>query len=347
MIEFNKVTVIIIFVILSFSDKVFCFENWHYANNKQLKQWDKNKLAEAKKYWKKLGSTSVMVVEDGKIICEWGDSKRKIECYSLRKSCMNALYGVLDKRKSVNLSTTLFDLKIKDKKQLTVSENKATIENLLKARSGVYLTAAYETKSMRKKRPKRGSHLPDTFWYYNNWDFNTLGSIFEKISGYSVFKAFDKYIARKIQMESFNCVKDTKYIYNKNSLHPAYTFKMSTRDRARFGLLYLNKGQWGDNQIFSKKWYDKSIKSYSRARFGIGYGYLWWVSRKGWHYGHKFDKKVFSARGNHGQIILVIPPLDLVIVQSVDKKKKDKLRKGKSFKELLSLILASRKKYES
>ena len=29
----------------------------------------------------------------------------------------------------------------------------------------------------------RSSHPPGTFWYYNNWDFNALGTIFEKATG--------------------------------------------------------------------------------------------------------------------------------------------------------------------
>ena len=36
------------------------------------------------------------------------------------------------------------------------------------------------TANMAKRRPLRGSHPPGTFWYYNNWDFNVLGTIFEK-----------------------------------------------------------------------------------------------------------------------------------------------------------------------
>jgi hypothetical protein len=46
--------------------------------------------------------------------------------------------------------------------------------DLLRSRSGVYHPVDFETESMQKGRPARGSHAPGTLWYYNNWDFNVL-----------------------------------------------------------------------------------------------------------------------------------------------------------------------------
>ena len=40
---------------------------------------------------------------------------------------------------------------------------------------------------MRDGRPKRGSHAPGTFWYYNNWDFNVLGTVFRQLTGADIF----------------------------------------------------------------------------------------------------------------------------------------------------------------
>lgn len=61
--------------------------------------------------------------------------------------------------------------------RLTDEEKRATVHDLLKARSGVYHPALYETARMKEKRPPRHSHASGTFWYYNNWDFNVLGTI--------------------------------------------------------------------------------------------------------------------------------------------------------------------------
>src|SRR5207247_606298 len=73
---------------------------------------------------------------------------------------------------------------------LTPEEKKATLGDLLKARSGVYHPALYETPGMKAARPRRSSHAHGTFWYYNNWDFNVLGTVFERQTKNSLFREF-------------------------------------------------------------------------------------------------------------------------------------------------------------
>ena len=127
-------------------------------------------------------------------------------------------------------------------------ENSATIHDLLTSRSGVFHPAAYETDSMQKKRPLRNSHDPGTFWFYNNWDFNALLTIFNQETKQDFFAQFEEKIAKPIQMERFR-LKDTFYHYEHQvSSHPAYLFRMSTLDLARFGLLYLRKGNGGNSR---------------------------------------------------------------------------------------------------
>ena len=57
---------------------------------------------------------------------------------------------------------------------------------------------------MKKNRPARGSHAPGTFRYYNNWDFNVLGTIFEKRTGLKIGEAFYQRIAKPIGMQDFS-----------------------------------------------------------------------------------------------------------------------------------------------
>ena len=76
--------------------------------------------------------------------------------------------------------------------------------DLLEARSGVYHPALYETPAMAKQRPARGSHEPGTFWYYNNWDFNALGTIYEHATGSGIYDALDRLIARPIGMQDYD-----------------------------------------------------------------------------------------------------------------------------------------------
>ena len=51
-----------------------------------------------------------------------------------------------------------------------------------------------------------------------------------------------------MEMQDYR-VSDGSYERGSDSLHAAYLFKMSARDLVRFGLLYLNGGQWKDRQV--------------------------------------------------------------------------------------------------
>jgi len=330
----------ILFTTSVFANQYFEYyptKNWITKKPSKL-GWSEKKLEFAKKYFKKIDTTAVIVIDNGYIIAEWGDTKRRVNCHSIRKSFLSALIGIYEKEDKINLSSTLEELKIDDIQKLTYIEKQAKVSDLLKARSGVYHPAAYETKSMKKRRPMRGSHLPNTFYYYNNWDFNTLGTIFEQKTSEKIFVAFDNKIATPIGMNDFSASNGT-YRKEKISLHPAYEFRMSARDRARFGLLYLRDGKWKNQQIIPKEWINNSITPYSQVSKGIGYGYMWWTSTGRWHLGNKIKGHAYSARGYWGQYIVVMPEENLVVVQVSDKKNGDKNGHGKKFNKLLKLIL--------
>jgi hypothetical protein len=100
------------------------------------------------------------------------------------------------------------------------------------------------------------------------------------------------------------------------SVYPAYTFNMSARDLARFALLYLNSGKWGDQQIAPGQWVEDSTRAYSQTGFGPGYGYLWWVGFADNSIVPivKLPPGTFFAWGAGGQFAFVMPAYDSVVV---------------------------------
>jgi CubicO group peptidase (beta-lactamase class C family) len=76
-------------------------------------------------------------------------------------------------------------------------------------------------------------------------------------------------------------------------------------DMAKFGYLYLRKGDWNGRQIVPASWVEDSTKVHVKEPgFGYSYGYQWWIpDTNNW----------FEARGYGGQYIMVIPKYDLVI----------------------------------
>jgi CubicO group peptidase (beta-lactamase class C family) len=283
-------------------------ERWmRYADPAEA-GFDAERLEAAHRAWEELPSSAFMVVSDGAVVAAWGDASRRFMCHSVRKSFMSALYGIYWDRREIELNKTLADLGIDDHGDgLLESEKQARILDLLKARSGVFHPAAY---AGRTDSQPRGSQGPGRYFAYNNWDFNTLVTILEQETGAKVFEAFDEYFAAPLAMEDWR-LSDGYYHYERDkSIHPAYPFRLSARDAARFGLVFARNGLWGDERILSRDWVQRSIAMYSIDDETIGYGLLWWVYRE-----PRFKRYgMVAAHGVGNQMIAVLPDIDLVIV---------------------------------
>jgi CubicO group peptidase (beta-lactamase class C family) len=283
--------------------------------------WSESGLAQAQDWSRKIDSTAVMVIHHGAVVAEWGDTVKRTELASVRKSFLSALIGIAVAQKKINLDATLAQLGIDDNPPLlTDTEKQATVRMLLEARSGVYHPALYETAAMAAKRPPRGSHAPGTFWYYNNWDFNALGTIYEHATGTGIYDALNQQIAKPIGMQDYR-PSDGTYFPGAASIHRAYPIRMSARDLARFALLYLHDGNWAGRQVVPADWVHESTRSYSSSGRGPGYGYLWWTGTSDDTASArvKLPKGSFFALGAGGQYAFVIPADDLVVVNRVDR----------------------------
>ena len=155
------------------SEETFPGKSWQPLSSSEKPKWSAGKLAAAQAYANadSIHTSAVMVVQGGEVVDQWGDINQKIDCYSIRKSLLSALYGIYSAEGAIDINQTLEQLGIDDSPDLLTKEEKqARVVDLLRARSGVYHKVDFETESMQKSRPPRGSHLPGTFWYYNNWD---------------------------------------------------------------------------------------------------------------------------------------------------------------------------------
>ena len=128
-----------------------------------------------------LRSGALMVVFRGRVLLACGDVARPFESHSVRKSLVSGLYGTAVTRGEIDLNASLAMVGIDDQTPLTASERSATIRQVISARSGVYLPAAY-APAIQDRRPERGSHSPGAHWFYNNWDFNVAGVVYEHLS---------------------------------------------------------------------------------------------------------------------------------------------------------------------
>jgi len=283
-------------------------DHWMRYTNVAEAGFDAAKLEAAHQTWKALPSSAFMVVVDGAVVADWGDVGRRFMCHSVRKSFMSALYGIYWDQGKIELNKTMADEGIDDYPDpLMPSERQARILDLLKARSGVFHPAAY---AGRTDSAPRGSKGPGRYFAYNNWDFNTLATVLMQEEDIDVFRAFDQYFGKPLGMEDWR-VSDGYYHYERDkSRYPAYPFRMSSRDAARFGLLFARSGVWDKTRILSDQWVQRSSAMYSIDTEIMGYGLLWWIYRE-----PRFAQyHMYSALGVGNQMIAVLPDLDMVIV---------------------------------
>lgn len=242
--------------------QVYPGEVWAKVSSPEDAGYSSERLGEAEEYSKSITTAAVMVIVDGLVLCEWGETNRDYNIHSIRKSFLSALYGIHEEEGNIDISRTM--------RQLGIDDNEPS--------------------------------LTDT------------------------------------EMEDYD-IDLCNYVSGSNSVHPAYPFRMTARDMARFGLLFLRNGVWEDEQIVPRQWVADTIEPYSDAGNSGGYGYLWWIAANGKHLPNvTLEDGSYSARGAGGHYILVIPSQDMVIVHRVNTDRRNRVSSGE-FGTLVNMIL--------
>jgi CubicO group peptidase (beta-lactamase class C family) len=293
---------------------------WEWHASPESVGWSSEALARVTERLSEMPSTGLMAVVGGRVLFDYGDIERVSYLASVRKSILSMLVGIYRERGVIDLTKTLADMGMDDHQGLTDAEKQATMLDLLTARSGIYHPASNSGDDLGSA-PERGSQAPGSYYLYSNWDFNALGTAFEKQTGIDIFDALEQELARPLGLQDFDRATHRKSGNLSVSQHPAYHMNLSTRDMARIGYVMLREGRWDDRQLIPRDYVLESTRAFTprsemnpaRRRSGaFGYGYLWWV----------FDNPELPAvyngayigLGAVGQHILVMPALDLVVV---------------------------------
>lgn len=305
---------------------VFPGQKWQRVTDPGQLGWDATKLAELEKLAPEVGSSAGLVAHRGLVVAVWGDVAKRENSQSMRKTLVGGLIGSLVADGSLDLDATLAELDIQDDPPLTADERRATVHDLLHSRSGVYHSAVYEFPDAKERKPERGTYEPGEHFFYNNWDFNVPETLAQDAARRPLGEAFDSRIARPLGLEDFRpedvvVIEDraiSERFMGNDSDFPAHLFMISARDLARFGLLYAAGGRWGDRQVLPEEWIAASTRGLPTQR-DVEYGHLWWVDPDGtWFPGPALDVPLYFGRGSRGHYVLVIPSLDVVVVNRVE-----------------------------
>ncbi len=299
---------------------------WRACEDPAAAGWDPAGLDEARELAARIGSAAVMVVDRGVVVAAWGEIDRPLRTHSMRKSLYAATIGAAMTDRGVELDATLGEMGFDAELGLSEAEAGATFEDLLAARSGVYLPAAYETEGNAALRPERGSAGPGERWYYNNWDFNLIPAVFERQTGVPLADAFGQRLAGPLGFEDFDAERDVfEWLEPSVSPTPAVLLRVSARDLARVGVLHLNDGEWEGQRVLASGWAERSTSAvttfgagHGRGE-GNGYGLLWWVYPADPNAPDAWGRvRRVAARGLGGHAMFLVPGLDLVIVHRTD-----------------------------
>ncbi len=240
----------------------------------------------------------------------------KLLSWSVAKSILHAVFGLAVSDKIIDLEeNSLFgewnndlrsDIRVIDLLQMRdgldfvenyTDDRVSDVIEMLFGKSAVDMSGYAMNKSLK--------HKPSTVFNYSSGTSNILSRLlFDRLGGH---KGFNEYIYSRL----FDVIGMTsvELKYDELGVWTASSYVYATaRDYARFGFLYLNGGIWSNSVVLDPKWVDFARDPVSvDPESGFNYGALWWMKNDG--------LGTFWADGFEGQLIVVCPKLDALIVR--------------------------------
>jgi CubicO group peptidase (beta-lactamase class C family) len=274
---------------------------------------------------------ALLVVNDGYIVFEkyYGDGGvgQSSNLWSVTKSFSSALVGMLIDRQIVGSTGQLMSELMPAYPEF----NKITLHHVLTQTTGLswaeegplwvdwifsddWVASALARGQMNEPGTNffyssANSHFLTSLVYYRTGItpgkmakeqlFDPLGIPFDTLAGAIQYTRWEDYTKPLYQTWR----RDTKGIET-----ASFALYLRARDMAKFGYLYLNRGRWENQTILSEDWVKTSTTDHETNIYGrYSYGYQWYLTLVGGH-------PAFLASGFGGQIIGVVPSLDLVVV---------------------------------
>jgi len=241
-----------------------------------------------------------------------GDESYAGPVYSVSKSFFSGIIGIaLEEGHIRDIKDRLFDyIGEYDTEVIDPCYDEITIELLLTMTAGFGyfpVGASSVPAAFREELVSR----PGEEAAYNSTSTHLLSAIVSEAAGVSALEMAEDRI--------FSPLGIPKPIWSADGFRISmggYGLYLKPRDMAKYGYLYLIDGQWDGEQIIPTDWVESSTRT--QAEIGISeltgfadFGYLWWVLPLGKY-------QAFSAFGAGGQMIMVVPKAELVVVSTTD-----------------------------
>jgi len=271
-------------------------------------------------------TTAFLVIKDDNLIYDGyfnGYNANSTQTsFSIAKSFVSALVGIAIDEGLINSIDDPITEYIPELKERDDRFSQVTIKHLLTMSSGIKFTKAftpwsddtilyYSTNLRATALSCEITEEPGQIFLYNNYNPVLLGIILERVTGQPVSKYLEQKIWQTLGME-------TPGSWSLDSNHSQFE-KMASGinaraiDFAKFGRLYLNRGNWDGKQIIPSAWIEESTKPDMTSDPAEYYQYLWWVTMWEMRPGEVHYRYV--ATGGHGQYLHIFPEQQLIFVR--------------------------------
>ena len=269
------------------------------------------------------GGPAGVIIRNGYIIAEWGDTKRVDLTFSVTKSFASTMVGLAYDRDMIDDVTDPIGEYVKDGKFDSPHNSQITWEILLQQRSeweGTLFGKSDTADFYHRRGRTEPRQAPGTHYEYNDVRVNLAS-----YAALQVWRRSLPAVLKELVMDPIGATDSWVWHgYSTSNVeidgqtinsvagggHWGGGLWISARDMARFGLLFLRHGSWKGDEIISPEWIDLAT---TPSPISPNYGFMWWLTPED-------DAKpgapipVFAARGYGSNIIWIDSEHGLVVV---------------------------------
>ncbi|MBZ4332873.1 beta-lactamase family protein [Corallococcus sp. AS-1-12] len=270
----------------------------------------------------------LLIARHGKLIVEeyfqGFDKERPHDLRSSSKSYASLLIGIaLDQGAPFTVDTPVVSLFPEYKGKLSnldARKRKVTVAHLMTMATG--LACDDDNPESPGNEDRLEDSVPDWYKYtldlpmvrapgggkavYCSANINLLGGVLRNTTRTWIPEFFTKNVATPLQMRGYHLD-----LMPDGEQYLGGGIYMRPRDALKLGQLYLSGGTWNGKRVVSQRWVERSVAKQATMPDGRTYGYTWW--RHELRVGDRVYSQ-YEASGNGGQLVMVVPELDLVVL---------------------------------
>jgi CubicO group peptidase (beta-lactamase class C family) len=262
----------------------------------------------------KLDLHSFLVLRHGKLVMEvyyppFGPQDKHV-LHSATKGVLSALVGIAQQEGKIkSIAQPVVDFFPNASiANLSETKKKINLQNLLNMSSGLSpedMSTSQNWMQFALNQPMQAD--PGTSSAFNPyWDGNPqlLSAVLQKTTGKTTLEYAQEKLFRPLGIQEVSWAADPGEVTEGGD-----GLMLTPADMAKFGTLYLNKGQWKGQQVIPPEWVDATLQMNKTGSGTLGgnsgYNYLWWQFQNG-----------YATWGDGGQLIYIIPSKDIVVVST-------------------------------